>query len=201
MATFRIATFVNDEEQYGAMRASFETAGFVSPLARYTIEPGEPYSGVTRLGQAEEPYVLLVHQDVHCDWGDTASSLQARLADLTEADPSWVVAGNAGYAPHLVRHISDPHGTTWATDLPKKVLSLDENLLILRTERRPACSPELSGWHHYGTDVALNAALTGGTAYVIDFRVTHLSAGNPDGVVESQRRLSAYWQVRRAHQG
>lgn len=201
---FRIATFVNDEEQYGEMRASFEAAGFTAPLARFTIETGEPYAGITRLGQAGEPYVLLVHQDVRCDRGDTASALQTRLDELTENDSQWVVAGNAGRhlvppaSKHLVpvRNISDPHGTTWSSGLPKKVVSLDENLLILKTAGKPSCSPELSGWHLYGTDVALNAILTGGSAYVVDFRLTHLSAGNPGGFVASSRRFSAHWRSR-----
>ncbi|HEX6687805.1 MAG TPA: hypothetical protein VF085_03980 [Solirubrobacterales bacterium] len=204
MTVFRIATFVNDEEHYSAMRASFEASGFTAPLARYTIETGEPYAGITRLGQAVEPYVLLVHQDVRCDRGDTASALQARLDELTESDSKWIVAGNAGRclgsptAEHLapVRNISDPHGTTWSPELPKKVVSLDENLLILRTAGKPRCSPELSGWHLYGPDVALNAALAGGSAYVVDFRVTHLSAGNPGGFIVSSRRFSEHWRSR-----
>jgi hypothetical protein len=222
MTTFRIATFVDDDEQYGEMRTSFEAAGFVSPLARFTIEQGEPYRGITRLGKAQEPYVMLVHQDVRCEWGDTADSLQARLAELTRVDPDWAVAGNAGRNPDVlkarlaelvdadrdqavkakakpglnpIRHISDPHGTTWSTGLPKRVLSLDENLLILRTARRPACSAELSGWHLYGTDVVLNAALVGGSAYVIDFRLTHLSPGNPDGYERSRRQFVEHWQI------
>lgn len=196
MATFRIATFVNDERQYGEMRSSFEAAGFTSPLARYTIEPGEPYAGVTRLGQAEEPFVLLVHQDVRCAWGDTAAGLEDRLAALTAVDPNWALAGNAGVEPPRVRHISDPHGTNWATDLPRRVISLDENLLILRTAMRPKCSPQLSGWHLYGTDAVLNAALASGTAYVVDFRVTHLSAGGTQGHEGSWRRFMDHWRSR-----
>lgn len=221
MATFRIATFVNDEGQYAAMRSSFETAGFSAPLVRFTVEEGEPYAGITRLGRSEEPYVLLIHQDVRCDWGETPESLQARLAELTAADPDWTVAGNAGGSPpsfrarleeltgadlariapggrglNPVRHISDPHGTTWASGLPRRVLALDENTLILRTERRPACSAELSGWHLYGADLVLNAEVKGGTAYVIDFRLTHLSGGKTEGYEESKRRLFEHWEIR-----
>jgi hypothetical protein len=223
MTAIRIATFVNDEGHYAEMRRSFEAAGFVPPAARFTREAGEPYGGISRLGQAREPYVMLVHQDVRCDWGDSAASLLSRLTELTERDPTWVVAGNAGRrlggrrtsqvesAEHEgpsdvtkaaarklvpIRHIADPHGTTWASVLPQRVISLDENLLILRTERQPDCSPDLSGWHLYGADVVLNASVAGGSAYVIDFRVTHLSGGNPDGYEDARRRFIACWQRR-----
>src|SRR5262249_56747072 len=96
MAIFRIATFVNDTQLYDGMRQSFELAGFVEPLAVYTVEQGEPYSSISRLGQASEPYVILLHQDVLCNQGDTAADLLARLRALTILDPSWAVAGNAG---------------------------------------------------------------------------------------------------------
>ena len=196
MATFRIATFVDDEEQYSEMRASFEAAGFIAPLARFTIEPGEPYAGIGRLGGAREPFVLLAHQDVRCDRGDTAGSLEARLAELADADPDWTIAGNAGIAERRVRHISDPHGTHWEAGLPERVVTLDENLLILRTARRPACSTELSGWHLYGADVVFNALLTGGAAYVVDFKLTHLSGGRPQGYRESRRAFLSHWRTR-----
>lgn len=107
MVIFRIATFVNDEEQYRAMRASFEAAGFTASVARFTVEQGEPYSGITRLGQSEERYVVLAHQDVRCDHGDTATSLQARLAELTEADPGWSSRETPGPV-HLFSGLSSP---------------------------------------------------------------------------------------------
>ena len=208
MPTFRIATFVNDERQYGEMRESFEAAGFRPPLARFTVERGEPYAAIHRLGRAEEPYAILVHQDVRCAWGDTAETLAARLAELTARDPEWALAGNAGRRlaePRSkagerqltrLRHISDPHGAAWAADLPTRVISLDENMLVLRTARSPTCTPGLDGWHLYGVDAVLNAILRGCTAYVVDFRVSHLSAGNPTGFDESSRRFVERWRER-----
>ena len=196
MSTFRIATFVNDRALYEGMRSTFEAAGFREPLARYTIEQGEPYAAITRLGQSKEPYVLLVHQDVRCDLCDTADALQRRLAELTALDPTWAIAGNAGADPKhmLFLHLDDPNGR-WRTHsgLPVSVVSLDENFLVLRTERLPRCSPNLSGFHLYGSDACLNARRDGSRAYVIQFLVTHLSGGNHAGLLPSRLAFAAEW--------
>ena len=186
---FRIASFVNRPELYVAMRQSFEAAGFVEPLAHYTVETGDPYTAITRLGQADEPYVILVHQDVFCDQGFTASDLLARLEELTKLDDRWAIAGNSGGdSDHQLRlHLNHPDCQFRSTRLPHQVVTLDENMLILRTARRPHCSPELSGFHLYGADACLHAAQDGSTCYVIDFPVTHLSNGNEDGRTEAMR--------------
>jgi hypothetical protein len=193
LATFRIATFVNDRELYARMRASFEQAGFVEPLARYTIETGEPFAAITRLGSAAEPYVILAHQDVLCDQGQTAADLDRLLGELTKLDDRWVVAGNAGGVDRhrTIIHVSD----VWSDPacLPCRVTTLDENLLILRTARRPHCSSGLSGWHLYGSDVCLHAEKSGSSCYVIDFRVTHLSPGKYEDVPEAIKRFSRSW--------
>jgi hypothetical protein len=60
------------------------------------------------------------------------------------------------------------------------VHAVDENLIVLRTSRRPTSSTELAGFHLYGADTCLHARRNGSTVYVIDFRVQHLSAGKVD---------------------
>jgi hypothetical protein len=193
--TFRIATFVNDVGLYAGMRASFEGAGFTRPVARYTVEEGEPYGAISRLGEAAEPYVVLVHQDVRCDLGDTATTLEQILEDLTLTDSNWAVAGNAGgEGRDFVLHLNEHNGRWRARNLPTAVQSLDENLLILRTARRPRCTPGLSGFHLYGTDVCLNAAKEGSTCYVIPFLVTHLSNNSRlAGLNEAKNLLAGHW--------
>jgi predicted O-methyltransferase YrrM len=195
MTRYLIATFVNDQELYAAMRASFEAAGFVEPIARYTVETGDPYAAITRLGHSETPYVILVHQDVFADQGHGIVQLDAALDELTALDPSWAVAGNAGGAETgaLIRHISDKWGADWRGDLPKRVSTLDENFLLLRTCRRPRCTPGLSGFHLYGSDVCLNAAAAGSNCYVVDFRVTHSGKGDTAGFEASAARLGEAW--------
>ena len=132
---FRIVSFVNRPELYVAMRESFEAAGFVEPLAHYTVETGDPYTAITRLGQADEPYVILVHQDVFCDQGFTAGDLLARLEELTKLDDRWAIAGNSGGdSDHqLWLHLNHPDCQFRSTQLPHQVVTLDENMLILRT--------------------------------------------------------------------
>ena len=128
-ATFRIATFVNDGALYAHMRASFEAAGFTDPVACYTVEDGEPYSGITRLATAPEPYVLLVHQDVECDQGHCASDLIACLERLSSDHPQWGICGNAGYTRRgePVMHLTD----TQLSD-PVRAQSGDDGHLIER---------------------------------------------------------------------
>ena len=193
--TFRIATFVTDDALYAQMRDSFEAAGFIPPLARYTVQTGNPYETITALGRARETYVILVHQDVRCDQGYGAADLLERLDALTRVDSNWAVAGNAGGSNkhELFRHLTDPNGSHRANGLPIEVVTLDENFLILRTARRPHCSKDLSGFHLYGSDVCLNAAREGSTTYVIDFLITHLSAGKTDGLNETMRAFGSVW--------
>jgi predicted O-methyltransferase YrrM len=192
---YLIATFVNDQVLYAAMRASFEAAGFVEPVVRYTVESGDPYEAITRLGGSETPYVILVHQDVFADQGHDVVQLDAALDELTALDPSWAVAGNAGGAAtgELIRHINDKWGAGWRQDLPQRVATLDENFLVLRTCRRPRCTPGLSGFHLYGADVCLNAAARGSSCYVVDFRVRHAGRGDTSGFATAAERLGEAW--------
>ncbi len=199
---FRIATFVNDRASYAAMRASFEAGGFDEPHAVYealsdAVE--EPFAAIRRLGRASEPYVLLVHQDVLCDQGHVRSDLVAALDALTRRDDRWALAGNAGGASDLrvVRHVSDPWGVSWTADLPVRVVTLDENFLVLRTSAQPQCSVELEGFHLYASDACLEARTRGHSAYVIDFRLTHLSTGTTDaGYDAAAAALAARWSAR-----
>jgi hypothetical protein len=205
--SFDVYTFVTDDEQYAELTDSFASAGFQSPRARFlpqrdrsTPDGSDPYELISRIGsQQDRPYVILTHQDVRADQGVGASDLAAALERLDAFDPRWVVAGNAGGAPdlHLVRRLRDPHGGGTGDRLPARVVSLDENFLVFNRRRRPRCSPGLEGFHFYGTDACLNALLDGGTAYVIDFPVTHLSRGRRGPAYdEAKARFLAAWQPR-----
>lgn len=183
-----LCTIANDPAQYAAMRASFEAAGFTSDVCRYTLFDNgqgnrvEPYGAInSALADTTEPYLIFCHQDVLCDQGQGFADLVHVLAELDARDPDWAVAGNVGFTARFkpVECITDPGNRgLHPGNLPVRVSSLDENFLVLKTAARVGCSPELSGFHLYATDLCLNARLKRKRAYVIDFRIRHLSAGN-----------------------
>jgi hypothetical protein len=182
-----VATIANNLDMYQSMRASMTAAGFDEQHCRFTLfdnskaNEHEPY-GVLRQLQTDgdEPYILLCHQDLlFCEQGSFAV-----LADLIETlnrkDPRWCVAGNAGADTRArpALFIDDPSGNWRASNLPRRAITLDEDLLLLRRSHFPSVTPGLSGFHLYGTDLCLNASKMSRTAYVIPFLVRHLSAGD-----------------------
>lgn len=184
---FRICTIVNNAGQYRQMRESFAAAGFSSENSTFSLFDNtssnefDPYRVLSGLcANTSECYLILCHQDVRPHVGHTSDRLLTTLETLTKHDNKWAVAGNAGMDERgrQVLHLDDPHGRFRATDLPRKVVSLDENFLILRPEFGVSPSPEMSGFHFYGTDLVLNAARNKRSAYVIEFLLEHLSAGD-----------------------
>lgn len=202
-----IFTFVTDRDGYSQMRHSFEQAGFTSDRAAFmeltgTGQPGEPepYSTITKLvAELSEPWFILCHQDLRLDQGHGMDDLVGAIRDLEERDDRWAVSGNAGgsRALRVIRSVTDPHGGGTGDPLPARVHSLDENFLLIRTGTGLQCSPQLSGFHLYGTDLCLNALEQGRQPYVIDFRVRHLSRGTRDAeYVAARDRLVVHWSSR-----
>ncbi len=182
---YSIATLVTDRTQHGELIASLRAGGFDLDCEYLFIDNSGPhqigaYAGLNALIEtARAPVVILCHQDVRL-LTDGRAALDARLAELSARDQSWAVAGNAGgVAPgRLALRITDPHGSDqYVGDLPERVVSLDENLLIVRRDANVRFSPELDGFHFYGADICLHAARLGRSAYVIDFHLEHLSPG------------------------
>lgn len=183
---FTIATLVTDHAQYEAMRASFRAGGFAAPDCEWIkidntgAAQTDAFRGLNAaLAEAQGAHVILCHQDVRL-LADDRASLETCLADLETRDPKWAVAGNAGgVAPgELALRISDPHGTDRKVGtLPARVMSLDENFLVVKRAHRVGFSADLEGFHFYGPDIVLNAAVAGYSAYVIDFHLMHLSGG------------------------
>lgn len=195
-ALFEIYTFVTDDRLYDEMVKSFTDAGFsADSFVRLTDANDDPYAAITRIGRVSPArYPILCHQDVRTDRGPGADELLAAATELDRIDPSWVAAGNAGCmrTGRGVRRLVDRFGRACGEpreSLPRPVVSLDENFLIFNGRNRPSCSPELSGFHLYGTDVCLRALSSGGAAYVIDFPVTHLG-GETDSASEAARSAS-----------
>ena len=205
-AIFHVLTVASDREQYEAMRASFEKAGFTPDRARFELGDNTqgnlctPYDLLRSVHESgREPYVILCHQDIRLDLGHGFNQLTDQIRHLNERHPRWSLAGNAGInrKGHLVLHINDPHGHRRSVNLPKRIIALDENFIVIRRAAYNPPSFGLGGFHHYGTDLCINAYMTRCEAYVIDFLITHFSAGNAESIEyhESGERLARTWRV------
>jgi hypothetical protein len=202
MASFTIGTLVTDRSLCAAMKASFEAGGFVDEVEWIEIDntgrqQTDAYAGLNQvLNRASGEYIILCHQDLLLlDQGRNV--LEQRLRELTETDPHWGVAGNAGGAAprHIVRRITDKHGENQRVGtFPHRVMSLDENFMVVRREARLAFSRDLTGFHFYGTDICLVADILGHSAWVIDFHLKHLGSGATGAAfAESERAFRQKW--------
>ncbi len=200
---YSVGTLVTNLEQYAAMRETFAAGGFNGSTAEflYLDNRGPHQSGAYRglnalLHAARGHYVILCHQDVRL-LSDGLEALDRCLAELDGRDPDWALAGNAGgLKPGVLAHrISDPHGTDRNSgDLPARVMSLDENFIVVKRSARVGCSADLEGFHFYGPDLCLNADIAGYSAWVIDFHVLHLSGGSKNAdFYAAQEAFRAKW--------
>jgi hypothetical protein len=204
MRMFQIATIVNNRQMYGEMRLSMEHAGFSDAACRFTefdntsANHHDPFQVLHNLrADGDEPYIIFCHQDILFSQTSTMAILVDRLAALERLDPNWALAGNAGgdARGNAVLQLDDPTGQNRWPHLPCRVVSLDENFLVLRRSHYVLPTPQLSGFHLYGSDLALNALLVHRTSYVIDFLLTHRSAGVPDSPdfrLSEQRFVNAW---------
>jgi len=183
---YTVGTLVTNLEQFAAMRASFAAHGFDGSNSEFLYldnrgaDQTDAYCGFNALLHAARgQYVILCHQDVLLI-GDGLLALERCLSELDQCDPNWALAGNAGgVAPGaLAMRISDPHGADRRLgELPARVMSLDENFIVVKRSARVGCSADLHGFHFYGADLCLNADVAGHSAWVIDFHLKHLSGG------------------------
>jgi len=184
---FSICTLVTKKNEYAEMLASFNEAGFTSSICEYLYLDNsseniyDGYKGLNLfLRQAKGKYIIICHQDILIAI-DKLEHLTSCLLTLDKIDPNWALCGNAGAAGpnHIVYHISYPNGKQMSKGkFPEKVSSLDENFLLIKNDAHLSFSTDLQGFHLYGTDLCLNAALNSLTAYVIPFNLIHKSAGN-----------------------
>ena len=193
---FHIVTIANKLEQYQEMKESFIKAGFDEVRCRYSLFDNskgniyDPYATFNEVKlKNQEPFIIFCHQDVLMNQGDGFEQLVKVLAELEKLNPQWAIAGNAGRDHHhqFIAKITDPLTKSSYKNLPHKVHSLDENFLVIKSSSQVKCSLELSGFHFYGSDLCLQAILSGYSCYVIDFHLTHLSSG---------KLSQAFWDVK-----
>lgn len=183
---FSICTLLTNPDQYRTMRESFAARGFGDDCEYLCIDnsagnKADAFAGINALMlSASAPIVILCHQDVELI-GDGRAELEACLARLQAFDPHWAVAGNAGVTAEgwPVTCLSDVsiELNAFGGPLPAKVAILDENLLIVRRGANLGVSRDLAGFHLYGADLCLVAAMLGWNSYVIDFFVRHWGKG------------------------
>ncbi|MCG2617958.1 glycosyltransferase family 2 protein [Terrimonas sp. NA20] len=181
---FSVCSIVTNTQEFEEMKISFEQCGFEKGC-EYIIADNtkgnqfDAYTAINRfIREAKGEYIIIVHQDVRCI--DRADSLSQILNDLSAKDPKWAVCGNAGAAGYHrdVRYIVNAGKTITHENLPMRVFSLDENLLIIRRSANIVVSSNLSGFHMYAADLCLLADHLGYNCYVIPFMAEHLSLGN-----------------------
>lgn len=181
---FSICSIITSHDEYGEMKRSFEACGFTQGCEYIFADNTkhnqfDAYTAINRfLGEAKGKYIIVVHQDVRCI--DDISRLQEILSDLTLHDDKWAVCGNAGAMGYHqdVRYITNGGKIVTHDNLPAKVFSLDENLLIIRQSANIVVSADLKGFHLYAADLCVIADYLGYSCYVIPFMVKHLSLGN-----------------------
>jgi hypothetical protein len=190
--TFSICTIVNNTAEYALMKNSFEEKGFVDDCEYIVADNSlsnqfDAYKAISYfLKLAKGAFIIIVHQDVRLI--DDIEKLKNCLAHLENKDNKWAICGNAGALGYkqMFYYIDNDSEIRKTDYLPKQVFSLDENLLILNSNRQIAISADLSSFHFYGTDLCLVADFLGYTSYVIPFMVKHLSKGNLTDLASKQ---------------
>ncbi|HSM93673.1 MAG TPA: hypothetical protein VLT47_12375 [Anaeromyxobacteraceae bacterium] len=188
---FSVCTLVTRREQYDRMLETFRAAGFGPDRCEFLYVDNtrgnvfDAYQAFNLfLRRARGRYVIVCHQDVELIHDDVAA-LDRRIAELDALDPRWAVLGNAGGIDlaHRAVWISDGEGRRFYSEgshFPQRVVSLDENFILVKSEANLAVSSDLSGFHLYGTDICLIAEILGFNAYVVAFHLYHRSVGTVD---------------------
>lgn len=129
------------------------------------------------LDATDSDIVVFAHHDVYLPRG-WADLLTLRLADLTQRQPDWALAGAFGVAADRRQY-----GPVWTSSLgqivgrvplqPEPVHSFDELLIVLRRSSGLRFDDSQPGWHMYGTDIVCRAREAGLGAYAVGLPCIH----------------------------
>lgn len=187
---YSVCTLVSDWAQYERLLETFAARGFEASDCEFLYADNrgsnrmDAFAGGNEfLLRARGEYVVFCHQDIEL-LDDGRSRLDELIGHLHDHDPRWGLCGNAGSTSRgkQVIRITDPWGDNTARGgpYPVRVLSLDENFIVIRRSANLALSADLSGFHWYGSDLCIIADVLGYNAYVIDFHLRHRSPGRTD---------------------
>lgn len=192
---FTVATMVNRLPEYHEMLDSAKISGFDREDVEFVFvdnSNGNRFDGFSAVNHflkiASGRYLIICHQDILFEFDDF-SLLYSKILEIERLDPMWGVVGNAGkkFNSESVIRITDPGASNLSKGpFPQKVMTLDENFLVVNMQYRLSPTLGVAGFHLYGTDLCCNAALLGLNSYVIDFHLRHKSSGNAD---ESYRKV------------
>lgn len=185
---YTFCTLVTRFDEYLEMVESAKNKGFIGDDVEFLYfdnqngNGADGYLGINvALQKAQGEYLIFCHQDI-VFFDDDRKKLDACLQELENQDKNWAVCGNAGkdWLGYLKVRITDPSMKDLSIgNFPEKVMSLDENFLILNRKNRFANSSAiLNGFHLYALDLCQNAITIGLNCYVIDFHLKHKSSGN-----------------------
>ena len=186
---YSICTLVTDLQEYSEMIASFTQAGFDKTSCEYRYIDNskansfDAYKGYNLfLQHALGEYIILCHQDVLLNF-DTIEGLDRCINEISALDRNWAILSNAGGLENdlykrFVVNIAYPNDNYHRRgSFPQKIISADENFILVKQSANLALSNNLKGFHLYGTDLCLVADLLGYSSYAIDFKLTHKSFG------------------------
>jgi|WetSurMetagenome_2_1015567.scaffolds.fasta_scaffold65936_3 hypothetical protein len=188
---FSVCTLVSRMDQYHDMLQSFINAGFTLDKCEYVFINNTERNNYDAyqaynifLQRARAKYVIICHQDIELRY-DKIDVLRERIYELNRIDPKWALIGNAGainlvYKTAHISHGDPPEHAMKGNCFPQKVMTLDENFILIKKQANLAVSSDLAGFHFYGTDVCMIASILGYNAYVADFHLYHKSTGNMD---------------------
>ncbi len=172
-----IAALDNEAIADACLRRSPDIASGAMPLKTITGASSMAKAYNSGLDSTQSDYAVLAHQDVYFPkgWRDKAAQT---LADLTAAQPDWLVAGIYGVSLEG-KHIGRAWDVTMGLELghggfaPTPVQSLDELVLILRRGSGYRFDANLPHFHLYGTDIVQSAWAMGRSAWAVELPVVH----------------------------
>jgi hypothetical protein len=156
----------------------------VSSASEIILQSGYPSAAAAynqAIDKAQSEILVFVHQDVYLPAGWLAS-LEKSVAELSNKDPQWAVAGVWG-----IQRSGERNGYVYCAGLcrklgsdferPVEVRTLDELLLVVRKSSGVRFDEKVPGFHMYGTDICLEAQRQGMRSYAISAFCIHNTNG------------------------